>query len=196
MPLNISNIRKAGIKHKRNRIFENQEFGTVRTILIDGKIYFAGIDVARALGYSNTRDAISRHCRGVIKHDGVVQTTNQYGKITNQKVEMSYITEGDIYRLIMRRQHPSAERFESWVCDEVLPEIRKTGNYISEKKPDSYTIEDPAECARRWAEEYEEKDALEEKIKEMEPKAYIYDKILDSKLLTNFRDAAKEIEIS
>lgn len=84
------------------RIFENPEFGEVRTAIIDEKVYFAGVDIARALGYSNTRDAISRHCKHVVKHDGVIQNTNRYGTVTTQTVEMSYIPEGDVYRLIVR----------------------------------------------------------------------------------------------
>lgn len=181
------------------RIFENEEFGSIRTITLNGTIYFAGIDVAKALGYSNTRDAISRHCRGVIKHDGVIQTTNQYGKTTNQKVEMSYITEGDIYRLIMRSQLPSAERFESWVCDEVIPSIRKNGGYISgqENMSDDELLEKALLVAQRKIAE-RDKMILEQnsKIQELYPKSVYFDAICDARLLTNFRDAAKELGMS
>ena len=138
------------------RIFENPDFGEVRTVIIGGKVYFAGVDIARALGYSNTRDAISRHCKHVVKHDGVIQTTNQYGASSTQIVEMSYIPEGDVYRLIVRSQLPDAEKFESWVFDEVLPELRNSGKYEINQKPDSYAIEDKVERAKRWIEEQEE----------------------------------------
>lgn len=181
------------------KVFENEEFGTIRTILIDGTIYFAGIDVAKALGYSNTRDAISRHCRGVVKHDVVVQTTSRYGKTINQRVEMSYITEGDIYRLIMRSQLPSAERFESWVCDEVIPSIRKNGGYISrqETMTDDELLEKALLVAKKKIEE-RNKIIIEQnnKIQELTPKGAYFDAICDSRLLTNFRDAAKEIGMS
>ena len=179
------------------RIFENPEFGEVRTAIIDGKVYFAGVDIARALGYSNTRDAISRHCKHVVKHDGVIQNTNRYGTVTTQTVEMSYIPEGDVYRLIVRSQLPDAEKFEIWVFDEVLPELRETGKYsLKNKKPDSYTIEDPAVRARRWAEEYEEKKALQNRVSELEPKAMICDEMISSNMLMNFRDAAYILGIS
>lgn len=182
------------------RIFENPDFGEVRTVIIGGKVYFAGVDIARALGYSNTRDAISRHCKHVVKHDGVIQTINQYGASSTQIVEMSYIPEGDVYRLIVRSQLPDAEKFESWVFDEVLPELRNSGKYEINQKPDSYTISDPVERAKRWIEEQEEsrkeKQVLEDRVAVLEPDASAFQALCDSKLLTNFRDGAKELGMS
>ena len=102
------------------QIFNSEEFGEIRTIEIDGKPYFVGTDVAKALGYNNPRDAVSRHCKGVVKRDTPTSSGIQ---------SMSYINEGDLYRLIMKSKLPSAEKFESWVMDEVLPTIRKTGSY-------------------------------------------------------------------
>ncbi len=105
-------------------VFKSEEFGQVRTVEIDGKPYFAGKDIANALGYSNPRDAISRHCKGVVKHD----TFKEGGQ------NISLIPEGDMYRLITHSKLESAERFESWVFDEVLPTLRKTGSYEMPKK--------------------------------------------------------------
>ena len=102
------------------QIFNSEEFGDIRTIEIDGKPYFVGTDVAKALGYSNPRQAILDHCKGVTKRDTPTSSGVQ---------SMSYINEGDLYRLIMKSKLPSAEKFESWVMDEVLPAIRKTGSY-------------------------------------------------------------------
>lgn len=102
------------------QIFNSEEFGDIRTAEIDGKPYFVGTDVAKALGYNNPRDAVSRHCKGVVKRDTPTSSGIQ---------SMSYINEGDLYRLIMKSKLPSAEKFESWVIDEVLPTIRKTGSY-------------------------------------------------------------------
>lgn len=103
------------------QIFNSGEFGEIRTIEIDGKPYFVGADVAKALGYKDTVNALKQHCRRVVKH----HLTDSLGR--NQ--EASFITEGDLYRLIMKSKLPSAEKFESWVMDEVLPTIRKTGSY-------------------------------------------------------------------
>lgn len=102
------------------QFFNSEEFGEIRTIEIDGKPYFVGADVAKALGYSNPRKAILDHCKGVTKRDTPTSSGIQ---------SMSYINEGDLYRLIMKSKLPSAEKFESWVMDEVLPTIRKTGSY-------------------------------------------------------------------
>lgn len=102
------------------QFFNSEEFGEIRTAEIDGKPYFVGTDVAKALGYNNPRDAVSRHCKGVVKRDTPTSSGIQ---------SMSYINEGDLYRLIMKSKLPSAEKFESWVMDEVLPTIRKTGSY-------------------------------------------------------------------
>ena len=102
------------------KIFENSEFGEIRTVEIDGKPYFVATDVARALGYSNPRKAVNDHCKGVTKCDTPTSSGVQ---------RMSYINEGDLYRLIMKSKLPSAEKFENWVMDEVLPTIRKTGSY-------------------------------------------------------------------
>ncbi|MFL8711291.1 Bro-N domain-containing protein [Clostridioides sp. GD02377] len=101
------------------QIFEKMEFGQIRMAEIDNKPYFVGKDIAKSLGYKNTNDAILRHCKGVVKHEGF--------KINGIKAAL--ITEGDVYRLIVGSNLPNAEKFESWVFDEVLPSIRKTGTY-------------------------------------------------------------------
>ncbi|HCP7137698.1 TPA: hypothetical protein OE941_000371 [Clostridioides difficile] len=105
------------------QIFEKLEFGQIRMVEIDNKPYFVGKDVAKSLGYKNTNDAILRHCKGVVKHDGF--------KINGIKIAL--ITEGDVYRLIVGSNLPNAEKFESWVFDEVLPTIRQTGQYQAQQ---------------------------------------------------------------
>lgn len=103
------------------QIFNSPEFGDIRTVEIDGKPYFVANDVARALGYVETAKAIRTHCKGVSEMD-----IPSKGGIQCMKV----IPEGDIYRLIVRSKLPSAEKFETWVFDEVIPSIRKNGGYI------------------------------------------------------------------
>ena len=115
-------------------VFENQEFGSIRVLQEEGKTFFCASDVAKALGYVNPYAAVKRHCRGPLtKREGVVQKVNQYGDAGEQVVEISFITEGDVYRLIVHSKLPSAERFEHWVFDEVLPSIRKHGVYAHGK---------------------------------------------------------------
>lgn len=105
-------------------VFDNKQFGKIRTLEENSRILFCGKDVAVALGYSNTNDALARHCRvkGVVKHDTLTNGGKQ---------ELTFIDEGNLYRLITHSKLPEAEKFESWVFDEVLPTIRKTGGYIS-----------------------------------------------------------------
>ena len=92
----------------------------VRTLLINDKPYFVGCDVAKALGYSKPRNAISTHCKGALKQ----------GILTDGgKQEMLVIPEGDVFRLIIKSRLEKAQKFESWVMDEVLPQLRKTGSY-------------------------------------------------------------------
>lgn len=112
------------------KIFEHPQFGNIRTITENGKTLFCAKDVAIALGYKNTRDAINRHCKGVVKRDVVSLTTNQHGTTTEQMVEMAFIPEGDLYRLAAKSELPAADAFERWIFDDVLPTIRRTGGYF------------------------------------------------------------------
>ena len=190
------------------KIFNNPEFGDVRTMEIDDKPYFCASDVASMLGYSNTRDAISRHCKGVVKHDGVSKTTNQYGVVTNQTVEMSFIPEGDVYRLIVRSKLPQAEKFESWVFDEVLPSIRKSGLYAPDEllnNPDlviqamTKLKEERLKTEKLQAEKEMlalENKAKEQVINELRPKLNYLDVILGSKNLLNITQIAKDYGMS
>ncbi len=106
------------------QIFKSDDFGSIRTIEQDGKILFCGKDVALALGFINTNDALTKHCRC----DGVAIRYPIEDSL-GRKQEARFITEGDVYRLITHSRLPAAEQFESWVFDEVLPSIRKTGSY-------------------------------------------------------------------
>ena len=110
------------------KILEHKDFGKVRAIYEDRKYLFSSTDVCRVLGYSNPWDAVRRHCKreGVVKREGVSLTVNQYGTATEQINEISFITEGNVYRLIAHSKLPSAERFEKWLFDEVLPSLRKS----------------------------------------------------------------------
>lgn len=109
---------------KELKIFENEAFGEIRTLETDdGKVLFCGADVAKALGYDQPHKAISRHCRCGMK------CTVPHPQSPGKTIEMSFIPEGDVYRLIAHSKLPKAVEFESWVFDEVLPTIRKNGSY-------------------------------------------------------------------
>ena len=112
--------------------FFNEKFGTVRTITIDGVIYFVGIDIAKSLGYSNAAKAVSTHCKRAIKSDIDVSSQNGNAHKARKSQEMLVICKSDIYRLIVRSKLESADEFESWIFDEIMPTIEKTGAYIEE----------------------------------------------------------------
>lgn len=103
-------------------VFNNADFGEIRTLEENGTVLFCASDVAKALGYSRPNDAVSQHCRATVKHST---------PISGKMQDINFIPEGDVYRLIARSKLPTAERFESWVFNEVLPSIRKNGGYIA-----------------------------------------------------------------
>lgn len=170
------------------KIFQNPEFGAVRTIIIDDEVWFVGNDVARSLKYKDLYSAM-RH--NVDERDKRVCPVSS----ASGTQQTTVINESGLYSLIMSSKLPKAKEFRHWVTSEILPSIARTGSYSVEEKPDSYMIENPAERARRWAEEYEEKRALEVKVTELEPKGQYFDSLVASKLLTTFRDTAKELHI-
>lgn len=113
------------------RVFQNSEFGELGVMEIDGKTYFPATKCAKVLGYGNAKQAIIDHCKGVVKRDLWVCTgTKANGENAMRNTPVNFIPEGDLYRLIVSSRLPSAERFEKWVFDEVLPTIRKQGAYV------------------------------------------------------------------
>lgn len=107
---------------------EETAFNMMRTIEEDGKVLFCATDVAKMLGYKKPNDAVSTHCRYAVKHS-IPHPQNK-----SKNLEVLFIPEGDVYRLIVRSKLPSAERFEKWLFDEVVPSISKKGYYGSTGK--------------------------------------------------------------
>lgn len=180
------------------QVFDNPEFGAVRTLEENGTILFCATDAAKALGYANPRDAVGRHCRGVVKRDGVSQTTNQHGVTTNQTVEMSFIPESDLYRLIFSSKLPNAEKFTDWVTGEVLPSIRKNGGYIAgqeELSPQELMAKALLVANKTLADREARISELTVQNQIMAPKAEYFDALVDRNLLTSFRETAKQLEI-
>lgn len=147
------------------QIFNHAEFGGVRVVEIDGKIFFVGRDVATALGYAKPENALAAHVPDKYKKVTPIQGT--LGGTQN----MTVITEAGLYKLVMRSKLPNAEKFSDWTCEEVLPSIRKTGMYINPNAPI-----DPR-FLRRMADEIEQRD---KKIAELQPKADYCEKVLES----------------
>lgn len=107
------------------QIFNNPEFGEIRTITENGKTLFCGSDVARALGYDQPSKAIDRHCRYGTKR------TVPHPQSPDKTIEMLFIPESDLYRLAFGSKLPTGEKLTDWVTEEVLPSIRKHGAYMT-----------------------------------------------------------------
>ena len=160
------------------RVFENEEFGQVRTIVENGEVLFCGTDVARALGYSIPSKAVNTHCKGVSKMEAP----------TNGGVQkLLFITEGDVYRLIVHSRLDSAIRFEHWVFDEVLPILRKTGMY-------AMLPQDYPSALRALADSVEERLRLETKIEEDRSKVEFAEAVEVSENSVHVGEVAKLIK--
>lgn len=175
--------------------FSSQEFGSVRIIEEDGKYLFCGVDVATALGYANSRAALQRHCRCVTKRD------TPHPQSPDKLIEITFIPEGDVYRLIAHSKLPSAERFESWVFDEVLPTIRKHGAYVADHVLSNPNLLEQAlnalQAEREKRAELEAKNVIQLGIiQEMEPKVSYYDIILRTKNAVPITLIAKDYGMS
>ena len=164
--------------------FENMEFGKLTVMEKDGEFFFIGKEVAEKLGYANTRDALVRHVdtddkADVVFHDG------------RQRRNMVSINESGLYSLILYSKLPQAKDFKRWVTTEVLPSIRKNGGYIKnqEKMSNEEILANAVLLANHLIAE------KEKIIEELEPKAKYFDELVNSHLLTNFRNTAKELHI-
>lgn len=164
--------------------FFKKEFGEIRVIEIEGKPHFVGNDIAKALGYSNPHKALKDHCKKVTK----VCTNDSLGR----QQETNIIPEGDLYRLISKSKLPQAEKFESWVFDEVLPTIRKHGMYARDE-----ILENPdllIEVATKLKQEREKRKQLEATVQEQTPKVLFADAVTASHTSILVGELAKLIQ--
>lgn len=180
-------------------LFKNESFGEIRTIVENGQVLFCGKDVASALEYTNPQKAIRDHCRR-----GTEQNV-QHPQSPDKTIEMIFIPESDVYRLIVKSKLPQAEEFEKWLFEDVLPSIRKNGGYISNQE--NLTQEEILAKALIVAQNViNEKDKLNKQLQAqnseltvdnqiMKPKAEYFDELVDRNLLTNFRETAKQLGI-
>ena len=130
------------------QIFTKREFGSVRVVEYEGEPWFVASDVAKALGYERPNDAVNAHCKKLNKFS--------YGKSPQGAMPYNIIPESDVYRLVMRSNLPSAVEFQDWICEEVIPEIRRRGFYgVNPIPPALPDFTNPVEAARAWADERE-----------------------------------------
>ena len=173
--------------------FNNPDFGEVRTLEENGKVLFCGSDVAKALGYSRPNDALAAHCRYTVK------CSIPHPQSPDKAIEMSFIPESDLYRLVFSSKLPNAERFTDWVTEEVLPSIRRNGGYIAgqEQMSPEELMARALDVAHNIIRRLEsENSSLTVKNAIMAPKADYFDQLVDRNLLTNFRETAKELGVA
>lgn len=164
----------------------NFEKNEVRTFLENDIPYFVANDVAKTLGYKNPSDATNKHCKKALKTWG----SDSLGRRQSFKI----IPESDVYRLVIKSNLPSAEKFESWVMEEVLPQIRKHGMYATDdllNNPDLLI-----EVATKLKEERTLRLVAEQKVAEMQPKVNYHDIILANKSVTPISFIAKNYGMS
>ena len=169
------------------QIFNNDRFGEIRTVEDGGKVLFCGSDVANALGYTNTRKALSDHCRCVTK------CYIPHPQSPDKTIEMSFITEGDIYRLITHSKLPTAQEFEHWVFDEVLPSIRRNGAYMTDSTLEQ-ALTSPdflIQLATKLKEEKAKTAELQAKVERDKPKVLFAQAVETSKSSILVGDLAK-----
>ena len=116
------------------KLFEKEEFGKVRVVMQDEDPWFVASDVAKALGYANPQEATREHCRKVNK---ITQPSESLPSVKCPPTFINIIPESDVYRLVMRSNLPRAVEFQDWICEEVIPSIRKTGGYLATKPDDT-----------------------------------------------------------
>ena len=146
-------------------IFRSDEFGEVRTIVIDGTPWFVGKDVAEALGYVKARNAIASHVQDEDKKDAPIQGT------LGGTQQMTIINESGLYSLILSSKLPTAKKFKHWVTSEVLPTIRKHGAYMTEQTLEK-ALTSPdflIKLATQLKEEQEARILAEQKIEQQKP---------------------------
>lgn len=172
---------------KELKLFKSPVFGKVRTVITSGQVMFVASDVAKALGYAVPQKAVLDHC----KHCSKMEHPSYKGTYIN------IIPESDMYRLTMKSKLPNAEQFQDWVCEEVIPSIRKTGGYIATKTDDTpeeimaraltiaqATLEKREERLKQLEADNQQKDA---KIAKLQPKADFADAAL-KKIRFSFGD--------
>lgn|GEM_PF-233608 len=175
----------------------NDIFGNIRYITINNKPYFAAYDIAKSLGYKNISRDVQRHCKNIIKAP-IKKAEYQNGTLERKaSQEWLLITEGDIYRLITRSNLPASQKFESWIFDEVLPDIRQHGFYATSSTVEKF-LNDPdaaIQLFENYKKEKEEKEALLREKVDNAPKLMAYEDFINSDGLYSFSAAAKMVAI-
>ena len=177
------------------QVFNNPEFGSVRTLDENGAVLFCASDVATSLGYVRPNDAVATHCRAAVK---------RRTPISGKMQEINFIPESDLYRLVFRSKLPAAEKFTEWVTSEVLPSIRKHGAYMTPETLQAAILNPDylLQVVTALKDETDKRKALEAAnaslVVDLEiarPKVDYFNELVERNTLTNFRETAKELGV-
>lgn len=177
------------------QIFNNAEFGQVRAFELDEAPWFIGKDVAEALGYSNTKDALATH---VDVDDKRIIQKSENATLDVPNRGLTIINESGLYSLVLSSKMPSAKKFKRWVTSEVIPSIRKHGGYLNgqnELSPEELMAKALLVAQQTLADRERRISELTVTNQIMQPKADYFDELVDRKLLTNFRETAKQLGV-
>lgn len=179
------------------QIFQNSDFGEIRTLTIKGEPWFVGKDVAEALGYKDTVNALKAHIDDEDKRGWQITTPSG-------EQQMTIINESGLYSLVLSSKLPTAKKFKRWITAEVIPSIRKHGAYITPETLQAALLNPDTLihlCQQLKAEQAQnqqlriQNSELVVKTQIMQPKADFFDDCVDRNLLTSFRETAKELDI-
>lgn len=196
------------------KIFENPEFGSIRTLKINGEPWFVGKDIATSLGYANTKDALSTHVdeddKRILQRSDFATLENHIPKsafpvnFVNAEIPnrgLTIINESGVYALVFGSKLPKAKEFKRWVTSEVLPTIRKHGAYMTADTLEAAILNPDylIQILTALKGEQEKRKALEaetavqkQQIAELQPKASYYDVVLNCKDLLSVTEIAKD----
>lgn len=176
-------------------IFNNPEFGEIRTVGIDGDPWFVGKDVAQALGYSDTKSALADH---VDDEDKQIIQRGQIATLDVPNRGLTIINESGLYSLVLSSKLPGAKKFRRWVTAEVIPSVRRNGGYIhgqEEMSPEELMASALIVAKKTIERQKLRLSVLTVENQVMQPKADYFDALVDRNLLTNFRETAKQMNI-
>lgn len=180
------------------QIFKNEELGEVRVVTIEDEPWFVGKDVAELLGYEKPRNALATH----VDEDDALKwgITDSLGR----EQETTVINESGLYSLVLSSKLPTAKTFKRWITGEVLPSIRKHGAYMTPETLEAAILNPDTmiQLCTALKEEQDKRKVLEAANSAltvdnqiMKPKADYFDELVDRNLLTNFREAAKQLSV-
>lgn len=180
-------------------VFQNQEFGEVRSVMIEGEPWFVGKDIAGILGYTNASKAVINHVDDEDKQFLMLDLADsQNGNVPKGQTKTAIINESGLYSLTLSSKLPNAKKFKKWVTGEVLPSIRKHGAYLTPDKVEEVLLNPDTiiKIAQNLKEEQEKRRQLEIENNELKPKANYCEQVLQSESAVVTTQIAKDYGMS